>query len=532
MDLAAHGLIPPPARRAVPGSPQTVAELLERPARETPEREALVGRHARYSYAELEREVERAACALLALGLRPGDRMAASIGNHTEIAVSFLASQRIGVLWVGINRVLAPPEKAFILADSGARVALADREMHAQLEPLLGELPGVERLIDAEPGDPASEWRERLERETGRTRPRLQIDPFAPAAIAYTSGTTGRPKGAVHSQHNMLLPGAIALHKGRSGPEVTQAVCLPLTILNLQILGPVLSAQAGSKCVLIDRMDAPGIAEWVRAERIVSLSSVPATFHDLLTDPEIDPGDLESLTQPGIGGANCPEEFRRLFKQRFGREVQIGYGLTEAPTSVTHTDPGQPPVEGCSGFVHPHQRLLILDDEGRELPAGETGEICVAPREDGPWAGVYTPMLGYWNRPEATSEVLRGGILHTGDVGCLDGRGQLFVKDRKTDMILRGGANVYSAEVERVLHQDPRVAACAVLGIPDERLGERVVAAVELEPGARAEAEEIRTHCRSQLARYKVPERVAFVERFPRNAMNKILKRELRGLFE
>jgi len=264
----------------------------------------------------------------------------------------------------------------------------------------------------------------------------------------------------------------------------------------------------------------------------VTFSSVPTTFHDLLTHPDVKHDDLATLTRPAVGGAPPPDELKQLFLERFGFEIQEGYGLTEAPTSVTHTDPSRPRIPGSAGQAHPHQVVRILDDAGAELPPGEVGEICVGPRSSGPWAHVYTPMLGYWQRPDATAEVLRGGVLHTGDLGCLDAEGNLYIKDRRSELILRGGANVYPAEVERALHADRRVAACAVLSVPDLRLGERVVAAVQLVRGAQASAEELQAHCRSQLARYKVPDRIVFVTAFPRNAMNKIVKRDLRGLFE
>jgi acyl-CoA synthetase (AMP-forming)/AMP-acid ligase II len=252
----------------------------------------------------------------------------------------------------------------------------------------------------------------------------------------------------------------------------------------------------------------------------------------LLTHPEVAEADLASLTTPGVGGADCPDVFRDLYRARYGTEVTVGYGLTEAPTAVTMSDPAAPPVPGGAGTALPHVRIVIVDDADREVPAGEVGEICVAPRTDGPWAGVYTPMLGYWNQPEATAAALRGGMLHTGDLGCVDAQGELFVRDRRHDLVIRGGANVYPAEVERVLHGDPRVAACAVVGRPDPRLGERVVAFVEPAPGAMLTTDELADRCRAELAAYKVPEEWHVVEAMPRNAMNKILKRELRDRLE
>jgi len=223
-----------------------------------------------------------------------------------------------------------------------------------------------------------------------------------------------------------------------------------------------------------------------------------------------------------------PDPFRRLYEERFGRRVGTGYGLTEAPTSVTAEDPNDAPVPGTCGKALPQVEIHILDDDGTELPAGEVGEVCVGPATAGEHADLYRPMLGYWNRPEESAAALSGGLLHTGDVGVLDADGNLFIKDRKHDLIIRGGANVYPAEVERVLHDDARVAACAVIGQPDERLGERVVAFVEPMPGATVTEAELVEHCRANLARYKVPDRVTFVDGFERTPMGKIRKTVLR----
>ena len=197
-------------------------------------------------------------------------------------------------------------------------------------------------------------------------------------------------------------------------------------------------------------------------------------------------------TGPASAAPTVPRPSERLYRERFGREVTIGYGLTEAPTAVTMTDPGRPRRSPESaGRALPHVRLVIVDERDEPAPAGTVGEICVAPAVDGPFAGVYTPMLGYWGQPDASADALRGGMLHTGDLGELDADGELYVRDRRNDLIIRGGANVYPAEVERVLHEDARVAACAVVGVPDERLGERVVAFVETAGGLPVDPDEL-----------------------------------------
>jgi acyl-CoA synthetase (AMP-forming)/AMP-acid ligase II len=302
-------------------------------------------------------------------------------------------------------------------------------------------------------------------------------------------------------------------------------VVLPLTILNLMVLGPVSTLQAGACAVCIDHTDPVGLATWIRDERVSTMSAVPAMIHDLLTHPDVAPADLASLVRPGCGGGATPESFRRLFEDRFGVRLTTGYGLTEAPTAVTVEDPALPGVAGASGRALPHVSVTVRADDGGSVAPGTVGEVCVGPADDGRFAGAYTPMLGYWNRPDATAEALHDGLLHTGDLGYLTTDGDLVITDRKGDLIVRGGANVYPAEVERVLHEEPRVGACAVVGVPDERLGERVVAAVVVEGGRPLTAEELRDHCSRSLARYKVPERFLFVDELPRNAMGKVVKR-------
>ena len=506
-----------------PGA-RTVAEVMDRWVARAPERLALVGRSGRFTYEELDRASNRAAHALAALGVTRGERVAACLPNDVDIVVAFLGAARLGAIWVGINRPLAAPEKAYCLRDSGARVLLAPADVIESLAAERAGLPELAHAVEVAPGSFA--------RTGDETRPALELDPHAPAAIAYTSGTTGFPKGAVHSHHNLLLPGAVAAASGTYGPDVRQGVLLPLTILNLMVLGPLVAFQDGSALVCIDRIDAEGVAEWVRRERVGHFAAVPTILYDLLTHPGVKREDLASLRRPEVGGAECPEEFRALYRERFGHEVTIGYGMTEAPTAVTRSDGAAAPRPGLCGKPVPQVEIQILDEQGRPVPDGEVGEICVAPARTGPWAGVYTPMLGYWKKPLETEQALRGGVYHSGDLGFVDERGDLYIRGRRNELILRGGANVYPAEVERVLAEHPAVAASAVLGRPDTRLGQRVVAAVQLAAGASAGAEQLAAFVRERLARYKVPEEIVLVAALPRNAMGKVVKRELEPLFE
>jgi acyl-CoA synthetase (AMP-forming)/AMP-acid ligase II len=530
-DPDALGLVPPPARPGIPDGPATVAAVLDRMVAADPGREALVGRGGRFTYAALDATANRAASALAALGVRAGDRVAASLPNDVDIVVAFLGAMRLGAIWVGVPRILAPPEKAFLLRDADARVLLTVSAIAAELVPHAATLPALERVatVDEAPALAVS-W-PRCVADASPAALRTEVDPFAPAAIAYTSGTTGFPKGAVHSQHNLLVPGAVAAATGAYGSEVAQGVMLPLTILNLVVLVPLLAFQDGSRCVVMDRTDALGVADWVRRERVGHFAAVPTIYRDLLTHPEVAPADLRSLRRPEVGGAECSEEVRALYRARFGADPTIGYGMTEAPTAVARSTGTEARGPGLCGRAVPWVELSIRDEADRPLPAGAVGEICVGPARSGPFAGVWTPMLGYWRRPDATRAALRGGVYHSGDLGFLDATGALYIRGRRNELILRGGANVYPAEVERVLRQDPRVGDCAVLGVPDARLGERVVAAIELAGGVSACADELRARCAGELARYKVPEEVRFVERLPRNAMGKVLKRELIALF-
>lgn len=447
-----------------------------------PSAEALVTRTARLSYGELDALCARATGALADMGVTQGDRVAACLPNDVEVVAAFHAVMRLGAVWVGVNKALAPPERQYILDDSGARLFLEDAT----------ELSSA--FASASP------------------REANNVDVHAPAGIAYTSGTTGFPKGAVHSQHNLLLPGRMVVESRGYDASLRKGDCFALTILNLQVLTTLLTAQAGGTAIVMDRIDATGVAEWIQAERIHLFNGPPALLHSLAHDDAITPEDLSSLKEVWTGGADCPEAIRRAFQDKFGLPILATYGLTEAPTIVAMDPVGGPHVAHASGKPLPHLSVTTGADD----------EILVSAADDR-----YKPMLGYWGKDEATKDALRDGVLHTGDVGFIDPDGYLHVRDRKSLVIIRGGANVYPAEVERVLQEFDGVIASAVVGVPDERLGERVVALIE---GPSVDIAALTEHCLANLAKYKVPERFVLVDQFPRNAMNKIIRKELHTL--
>jgi long-chain acyl-CoA synthetase len=506
--------------------PTSVGTVLERAIERDSAQEALVCSDARLTYEELDRAAERAASALADMGVKEDEVVAVSLPNASDVVITFHAVERLGAIWLGVNRNLAPPEKQFILNDAKARVLLASPDV---AEGLADASPGCTAPAVMVVGGENSAWRELVESaQPGYRRPNRRATD--PAGIAYTSGTTGRPKGVVHSHGNLLLPGAMLIKARGFGPDLRKGDCAALTILNMQVTSTLLVAQAGGTQVVMDRVDPLGVAGWVRDEAVNSWFGVPTILQGLATADEVAVEDLYSLTDTWTGGTYLPESVRAAFEGRFGCRVSATYGLTEAPTVVTIEDRHEPRMPGCSGSPLPHLVVEIRDGE-KVQPSGETGEITVRAQQDGECAHLYQPMLGYLRKPEATAETVRDGALYTGDIGYLDSHGRLFVRDRKNALILRGGANVYPAEVERVLLEAPGVRGAAVVGVPDERLGQRVGAAVEAEEGFVLDDKALSSHCSSQLARYKVPE-LWRIGALPRNAMGKVVRTELETWFD
>jgi long-chain acyl-CoA synthetase len=499
--------------------PATVNDPLQTAVDRCPDALALAGDDWTLTFAQLDHETNKA-CHLLAVeGIRRGSTVAASSVNCADIVVAFLAVMRLGARWVGLNRALSDHQRHNLIRHSGARLMLADVPLESPRASSARDLRTI--LMSGTDGD---EWRDRLAAASTRRRAPTEVDPLAPAAISYTSGTSGSPKGVVHSQHNISLPGRFLATTPDFGPSAVGGVCLALTILNVIAVSVLPSIASRRPCVILPRPEPLLIADAVERHRITSMSMPPPTLFDLAHRPDIPPAALRTLVHPRTGGAELPEEVRNAFTERFGQPIAATYGLTEAPTIVALERRGSPHVPGSSGEVLPYLEVRIVDDDGREVSPGETGEICVGPAQSGPWGGCYRPMLGYWRRPVASREALADGFLHTGDLGRLKG-GLLFPKDRKGNLILRGGASVYPAHVERVIRSLTGVADCVVVGLPDPRLGERVAVAIEVTSGTVLAVDAVLDHCRQRLARDETPEFVVFVDTLPRNTMNKVVRR-------
>ena len=499
----------------------SAARVLEQALARDPNHEALVTRSVRLTYGQLDELANRAVHTLFNLGVRPGDRVCASLPNDFDVVVAFHGVMRLGAIWVGINRILAEPEKRHILSDCEPTIYITDTPLEDDSDTSSKfHVIDVETWRSAIDASPTSRW--------GGPDP----DPLLPAGIAYTSGTTGRPKGAVHSQHNLMLPGAVLVETRRYTPDLRKGDCFAFTILNMAVLTTLLVSQSGGTSIVMDRTDPQGIAEWVKREQITTWNGAPAMLHSLVTSDSVTVDDLKTLDEVWVGGADCPDAIRRSFYDKFGLPVLATYGLSEAPTVVAIDD--RPSLRlnmlsapvGSSGKPLPHLNIRIVGADGSTLQQGESGQVCISAVDDR-----YRTMLGYLNAPEATKDVIVENELRTGDVGLIDENGYLHIRDRLSLVIIRGGANIYPAEIERVVAEFPGIAASAAVGVPDERLGERVALLIELIDGSQLDDKALAAHLAANLARYKIPEQTKVIETFPRNAMGKIQRRGLVDYF-
>lgn len=501
-----------PERRAASGRgmthPGTIAGVLDAALTSRPHATAVEAVSGAWSYAGLDDQARRAAGALWSLGVRPGDRVAACLPNDLDIVAAFHGAQRIGAIWAGIGEALPAGEQ---------------EELHDLCDPAVVLAGPRCRLSSPTCVDP-DRWAGLMARD--EPVPPVEQDIEAPAGIAFTSGTSGRPKAVVHSQRNLLLPGAVLAATRGWGPELRKGDSFPLTILNLMVLSTLLTAQTGGCSVVMNRRDVDGLADWISARRVTVWNGAPAQLYDLARRPDLDIGSLQEVWS---GGSDTPEALRREFAEAHGLVPRVTYGLTEAPTIVSMDPPGEEWRPGTSGQVLPHYDVAAYDDDGRRLPPGGLGELRLSGTDAGPWAGAWRPMLGFWERGGVRPP--ERGPISTGDVGTVDGDGWLTVLDRKKLVIIRGGANVYPQEVERVIATHPQVARAGVCAVPDERLGQRVAAVVQSD-GHPLDLEALAELCRRELSPYKVPEFWSQVEALPVNAMGKVERTRLPELVD
>jgi long-chain acyl-CoA synthetase len=475
----------------------------------------------RRSYADLADEVLRFASALRRLGLEPGDRLSLYMPNCVEYVPCFYGAMRAGLIANPINGAFTRAEVAYLLEDSGAAALVSTPEQLAKLG-LSPDGPAPRVVIST--GETTPPWHSlaSLLAEPADAVPLPPED--APACLPYSSGTTGRSKGITHTHDSLGMQAVLSANHLQLRPGDVLLQALPLVHLypgNI-IMGGLFVA--GATMVVQPVFDPPGFAALLAEHGATACAGVPTTYAMLCQLPEqqVTGLDLSRLAVAFSAGAPLPGSIRNAFQRLFGPDVLDCYGITEAAGNlVASLRHGGRPDLSC-GVPYPLTEVRIVDAEDNDLPPGEVGELIAR----GPQI-----MTGYWNRPDATAETLRGGWLHTGDLARRDSNGFFFIVDRTKDLILSGGYNVYPAEVEEVLQAHPSVAMCAVFGIPDDIKGEKPWAAVVPSRGAEVDVGSLDDHCRAQLAAYKVPRRFLVVDELPRSSVGKILRRELRARY-
>ncbi|QGG96335.1 long-chain-fatty-acid--CoA ligase [Actinomarinicola tropica] len=494
--------------------PLTPLDLLTRARRLFPDRVGVIDGDVRRTYREFAERCDRLAFALRdELGVRPGDRVAWLCGNTSELLEAYFGVLLAGGVLLPLNIRLAAAESRFVLDDASAVVLFRHPDQpdvgHAVRQVVLGD-----------------EYEALLARQPAESFPVPVVDEDDVAELFYTSGSTGRPKGVLLTHRSLYLHAIhSALTSNISGEDV---IVHTIPLFHVNGWGtPHFLTGLGGVHVMLPRFDAGEVLRLIEAEGVTRLFGVPAMMRMILDHPDVATRDLSTLRQVSVGGAPTPPTLLAEIEERLGCECICGYGMTEASPSLTRslTKPGATPsVErrATTGLPLLGVDVRVLDDDDREVPWDDTttGEVCARSNH---------VMSGYLDRPEETAAALRGGWLRTGDVAVVTPDGYLRIVDRKKDLVISGGENVSTVEVEHVLSSHPAVHEVAVVGRPDERWGEVPVAWVSLRPDAEATPEELIAFTRERLAGFKAPKRVTIVDELPHGGTGKILKHELRS---
>ena len=507
------------------GRGMTLSDQLARHARSTPDATALRFEGAGRSYAELDERVTRLARALRERGVSTGDRIAVLALNGLEVVETFLAGVRLGAVVVPVNFRLVADEIAYVLADSGAVAAITDAPMAPLLAKAREQAPDLADVLVVGGGNagPGSEDYEAAVEAAGTGALGVDVDEEAPAFIMYTSGTTGRPKGAVLTHRNLLMHVfSHVTHLGWDPGDRVGTYAAPL--FHIAAVAGLLPNMLLGGCSVITKsggFDPVEMLDLIESEGITSIFLVPAMWAAVVAVPGIGERDLSRLKRISWGAAPASTTLLRTMLDTFPQaEMVTAFGQTEC-SPVTCFLRGEDALRkiGSVGTPMLNVEVRVVDEAMNDVPRGEVGEI------------VYrSPMVmkEYWNKPEETAEAFRGGWFHSGDLVRQDEDGYYFVVDRLKDMIISGGENIYSPEIERMLAEHPAVMEVAIIGVPDERWGESVKAVVSLKPDTEATEEELIAFCREHLAHYKCPKSVDIIDALPRNPTGKILKRDLR----
>jgi long-chain acyl-CoA synthetase len=454
----------------------------------------------------------RMATALRERGVEPGDRVGVMLPNVPEFAVAYYGILRAGGIVVPMNVLLKQREVAYYLEDSDAGLILAWHDFASEAAAGAADT-GADCLV-VRPGD--------FERLPAGVEPRRDVDDRAAgdtAVILYTSGTTGRPKGAELTHANLARNVEAVARMFDLSAESVILGALPLFHSFGQTCALNAAVASGACLTLIARFDPAKVLDVIERDRVTVFEGVPTMYAALLSHADRERCDTSSLRVCISGGAAMPVEVLRAFEEAFGCVILEGYGLSETSPAACFNHRDRPRKPGSIGTPIEGVAMRLVDADGREVPAGQVGEVAIRG---------HNVMKGYWRRPEATAEVLSAdGWFRTGDVGRVDEDGYFFIVDRKKELIIRGGYNVYPREVEEVLYEHPAVRECAVVGIPHPELGEEVGAAVALKDGASVRPAELQAYVKENVAAYKYPRKVWLVDELPKGPTGKILKREI-----
>jgi long-chain acyl-CoA synthetase len=490
----------------------SLTSLLDQAAAGQPEQTAIRLDDLAISYRQLNESARKVAGLLRASGVSRGDRVGLMMPNIPAFPVAFYGALIAGAVVVPMNPLLKAREVGYYLTDSGARVVFAWRD--AAGEAAKGAADAGAQVIGAEDAD-LSALLGRAEADGGAVPASDDDD----AVILYTSGTTGQPKGAelTHGglMRNARLTAETLLH---NAPGDVMMGCLPLFHVFGLTCGLNATVAAGGTLTLLPRFDAGKALEIIERDAVTIFEGVPTMYAAMLHHPAADQARTASLRLCVSGGAAMPVEVLRSFEQKFGCMILEGYGLSETSPVASFNHPDKPRKPGSVGTPVEGVEMRLVGDDGRDVAAGEVGEIAIRG---------HNVMKGYWGKPDATAEAIPDGWFRTGDIGRVDEDGYYYIVDRKKELIIRGGYNVYPREIEEVLHEHPAVAEAAVIGMPHAELGEEVGAAVALKPGASATPEELRQYVKDRVAAYKYPRSVWLVAALPKGPTGKILRREV-----
>lgn len=513
----------PPERFGSDQSLDGLGQMLPRLAERFPEKTALVTATRRMTFSDLDRESSNLAAALLALGIRAGQTVTLFSANRWEWVVSYHAVLKAGAVVNPINVMLTADEARFVMNDAQTVALLASSERLLAVQSILGDVATLTTTICFDPTDITPlRFAELIAQPADGFMP-AAVDPATLACIAYTSGTTGHPKGAMQSHRSLVLNCAYtgAMHARTRDDVVVTALPCTHVYGNVVINGTLM---VGGTVVLMERFDAAKSLAFIEQEHATLFEGVPTMYAMLLTAPGLASADLGSLTRSTVGGQTIAETVIQAWERVSGAPLLELWGMTEVSGLGTTHSLYAPNVHGSIGVALPgtEVRVARLDDAARDVPPGTPGELMVR----GPLV-----MMGYYNDHAATAEAIEpDGWLHSGDVATHDGLGHFFVVDRLKDMILTGGYNIYPAEIERVAIGHDAVALVAVGREPDEVKGEVAHAYVVLAPGRSVTEQELIAYCRTQLAAYKVPRAVHFVDALPTTSSGKLMRRALRTL--